>query len=61
MDLSRKLLNKKLCHTLLKYHRFIRAPSLASFSTSRPKSAQITVRDALNAAMDEEMEKDEKG
>lgn len=31
-----------------------------SFSTSRPAAAQITVRDALNTAIDEEMERDEK-
>lgn len=30
-----------------------------SFSTSRPAAAQITVRDALNTAIDEEMERDE--
>nr|CAG4634861.1 EOG090X0840 [Alona affinis] len=29
-------------------------------STSRPVAAQLTVRDALNSAMDEEMERDEK-
>uniref|UniRef100_A0A4D5R919 Pyruvate dehydrogenase E1 component subunit beta n=1 Tax=Scolopendra viridis TaxID=118503 RepID=A0A4D5R919_SCOVI len=31
-----------------------------SFSTSQKIAAQVTVRDALNAAMDEEMEKDER-
>ena len=31
-----------------------------SFSTSRVATAQLTVRDALNSALDEEMELDEK-
>ncbi|PRD21234.1 UNVERIFIED_CONTAM: Pdhb [Trichonephila clavipes] len=34
--------------------------SKASFSTSNPHAAQVMVRDALNSAMDEEMERDER-
>lgn len=33
---------------------------LRGISTSRPASAQLTVRDALNSAIDEEMERDER-
>ncbi|GIY97304.1 pyruvate dehydrogenase E1 component subunit beta, mitochondrial [Caerostris extrusa] len=33
---------------------------LPSFSTSIQRSAQVMVRDALNSAMDEEMERDER-
>ncbi|XP_013775312.1 pyruvate dehydrogenase E1 component subunit beta, mitochondrial-like [Limulus polyphemus] len=33
---------------------------LAKFSTSRHVAAQLTVRDALNAAMDEELDRDER-
>lgn len=34
---------------------------MRAFSTTRPASAkQLTVRDALNSALDEEMERDEK-
>lgn len=39
----------------------VRNLSRRSFSTSKAVSAQqLTVRDALNAALDEEMERDEK-
>lgn len=39
----------------------ISARLVRALSTSRPASAkQLTVRDALNSALDEEMERDEK-
>lgn len=39
----------------------IGARLVRAFSTTRPASAkQLTVRDALNSALDEEMERDEK-
>lgn len=39
----------------------VRVLSRRAFSTAKPLgAAQMTVRDALNSAMDEEMEKDER-
>lgn len=44
---------------ILKFQNFLKL-QLCKFSTANPLSAQMTVRDALNSAMDEEMERDER-
>uniref|UniRef100_G3MR25 Pyruvate dehydrogenase E1 component subunit beta n=1 Tax=Amblyomma maculatum TaxID=34609 RepID=G3MR25_AMBMU len=48
----------KSVSTKLKWHMLI--SGRRSLSTSRVLGAQLTVRDALNSAMDEEMERDER-
>ncbi|XP_054708035.1 pyruvate dehydrogenase E1 component subunit beta, mitochondrial-like [Uloborus diversus] len=60
MDLCRKLIFRSLNQSFSKRTNFSKVPALASFSTSSQHSAQVMVRDALNAAMDEEMERDER-
>ncbi|GBL96261.1 Pyruvate dehydrogenase E1 component subunit beta, mitochondrial [Araneus ventricosus] len=59
MVLSCTLLGK-LKFTASKANGLLKAFPLASFSTTSQRSAQVMVRDALNSAMDEEMEKDER-
>ncbi|CAL1266530.1 unnamed protein product [Larinioides sclopetarius] len=59
MVLSCKLFGK-LKFIASKPNGLLKAFPSASFSTTSQRSAQVMVRDALNSAMDEEMEKDER-
>ncbi|GFS42050.1 pyruvate dehydrogenase E1 component subunit beta, mitochondrial [Trichonephila inaurata madagascariensis] len=54
------LLSKKLRYSSSRIRSLVKLSSKASFSTSNPHAAQVMVRDALNSAMDEEMERDER-
>ncbi|XP_015907721.1 pyruvate dehydrogenase E1 component subunit beta, mitochondrial [Parasteatoda tepidariorum] len=59
MGLFNKLFSD-LIKNSIKGTQVVKIHRVSQFSTSSHRNAQVTVRDALNAAMDEEMEKDER-
>lgn len=60
MVLSSRLLSAPFKLQPLSLNKIFKVIRVSSFSTSSQRNAQVTVRDALNAAMDEEMDRDER-